>query len=192
MSHLCEYCGKSFTRRANLFRHSERQHGGIQFQYNCILCKKNFSNRHIYNSHITKHLKKKNWSVFRSAFSGTTKIYRKALDTTSFLELHLVKPQIEKLIKKELLIYPRYKFNISVVAEYMLDSATSPQIEQFVLKSNNAIATMNNTKELSNHVDTCLNELRVREDQLNLRESGWTLKTILFIDIHLTQINILL
>ena len=192
MSYLCEYCGKTFTRRHNLLRHSERQHGGLQFQYSCTLCKKSFSNRHIYNSHMSKHLKNKNWNIFKSAFSGSTKIFRKALKTTSFLELFLVKPSIEKLIKQELLIYPRLKFNLSVVAEYLLESEPTPQIEQFILKSCNCIATVSKPKELSNQIDICLSQLRTREDQLNLRESGWILKAIIFIDVHLTQINILL
>ena len=193
MSHLCEYCGKTFTRRHNLLRHSERQHGGIQFLYSCTLCKKNFSTRHIYYSHMSKHLKNdKNWTIFKSAFSGSTKIFRKALKTTSFLELFLVKPSIEKLIKQELLMYPRLKFNVSVVAEYFLENEPTPQIEQFILKSCNCIATVNKSKELSNQIDNCLSQLRTREDQLNLSESGWILKAIIFIDVHLTQINILL
>ena len=78
------------------------------------------------------------------------------------------------------------------MTEYLLESVTSPQCEQFVLKSANRIVTTDKKKDLSMKVDTCLNELRAREDQLNLRESGWTLKAILFIDVHLTQINILL
>ena len=192
MSHLCEYCGKTFTRRHNLLRHSERQHGGIQFLYNCTLCKKSFSSRVIYNSHISQHLKSKNWSIFKSAFTGSIKIFRKSLNTTSFLELFLIKPSIEKLIKKELLLYPRLKFNLSVVAEYMLESEATPQIEQFILKSSNCIATSNKTKELRTQIDTCLDQLRTREDQLNLRESGWILNAILFMDVHLSQVNILL
>ena len=193
MSYLCEYCGKTFTRRHNLLKHSERQHGGLHFQYDCTLCRKSFPTRHIYNSHMSKHLKNdKNWTIFKSAFSGSTKIFRKALKTTCFLELFLVKPSIEKLIKQELLMYPRLKFNVSVVAEYFLENEPTPQIEQFILKSCNCIATVNKSKELSNQIDNCLSQLRTREDQLNLRESGWILKAIIFIDVHLTQINILL
>ena len=194
MSHLCEYCGKSFTRRHNLSKHSEAKHGGILFLYNCVLCRKNFANRHKYNSHMNKHLERKNWLILRSAFSGATKIFRRALNTNSFLELFSVKPHIENLVEKELVVYPRLKLNLSVVTEYVLDSEnrSSLQIEQFILKSGNKIVTANNQTELSAHIDSCLNELRVREDQLNLRESGWSLKAILFIDVHLTQINMLL
>ena len=161
--------------------------------YTVVLYVKKFSTRHIYYSHMSKHLKNdKNWTIFKSAFSGSTKIFRKALKTTSFLELYLVKPSIEKLIKQELLMYPRLKFNVSVVAEYFLENEPTPQIEQFILKSCNCIATVNKSKELSNQIDNCLSQLRTREDQLNLRESGWILKAIIFIDVHLTQINILL
>ena len=148
MSHLCEYCGKTFTRRHNLLRHSERQHKGVQILWrNCTFCKKSFSTRDIYNSHIKKHLKN-NWTIFKSAFSGSTKIFRKALKTTSFLELFLVKPSIERLIKQEILKYPRLKFNLSVVAECSLESEPSPQIEQFILKSCNCITTVSKSKEL--------------------------------------------
>ena len=154
----------------------------------------NFPNRDKYNSHMNSHMKRKTWFILRSAFSGATKIFRRALKTNSFLELFLVKPKIKNLVNKELMIYPRLKFNLSVVTEYVLDSEdrSSPQIEQFILKSGNRVITANNQEELNTHIDYCLNELRVREDQLNLRESGWSLKSILFIDVHLTQINLLL
>ena len=116
------------------------------------------------------------------------------MNTNSFLKLFSVKPHIENLVEKEMVLYTRLKLNLSFVTEYVLDSEnrSSLQIEQFILKSGNKIVTANNQTELSAHIDSCLNELRVREDQLNLRESGWSLKAILFIDVHLTQINMLL
>ena len=63
MVHLCEFCGKSFTRKNNLLRHSERLHGGIQFKYNCTICKRNFSKRESYNSHMSAHFENKHWSL---------------------------------------------------------------------------------------------------------------------------------
>lgn len=195
MSYLCEYCGKNFTRKTNLNRHSERQHNGIQFSYTCTICRKNFSNRDHYNRHISKHLKNEEWFLFRSAFSGSTKIYRKKLEnTTNFLQLLLLKKDLQKLIKKELMKYPKLKLNISVVAEYTLDNGENilNGNEEFVLKSNNYLVTANQDKELETQIITCINQLRVREDQLNLNQSGWTLNDILYIDVHLTQVNILL
>ena len=123
MSYLCEYCGRNFTRRYNLNRHSEKHHGGLQFSYNCTVCKRHFSDRDSYNSHISQHLKSKRWSIYKSAFSGTVKVYRKASKTTSFLALSLMKPHIVKLVKKELILYPKFKMNISVVTDYQLDSS---------------------------------------------------------------------
>ena len=194
MSHLCEYCGRNFTRRYNLNRHSEKHHGGTPWKHHCTVCKRHFSDRDSYNSHISQHLKSKRWSIYKSAFSGTVKVYRKASKTTSFLALSLMKPHIVKLVKKELILYPKFKMNLSVVADYQLDSEnmTRPQIEQFNLKSKTYIVSLHNEKELNYHIDACLNDIRVREDQLNLKESGWSLKTIWFLDVQLTQINILL
>ena len=48
-----------------------------------------------------------------------------------------MKPHIIRLVKKELIVYPKFKMNIIVVTDYQLDSENMaiPQIEQFILKS---------------------------------------------------------
>ena len=192
---LCELCGKQFTRKTNLHKHSTTKHGGEVLDYNCTICKKRFAERQAYNTHISKHLNSEKWNLFRSAFNGTTKIFRKKLDkTTSFLGLSLIKKDILQLLKTQLLIYPKLKMSISVLCEYSLHSenVNVPQIEEFTLKSNNKIVTVNRRKELERHISNCFNQIQSREDGLNMRESGWKLETILFIDIHLTQVNILL
>ena len=43
-----------------------------------------------------------------------------------------------------------------------------------------------------NDINSCFNQIQSRENSLNMRESGWKLETILYIDIHFTQVNILL
>lgn len=89
---LCEFCGKSFTRKNNLKKHSDTKHGGEILEYNCIICKKKIGDRKTYNFHIAKHLNSEKFALFRSAFDNTTKIFRKTLkDTKSFLQLALIK-----------------------------------------------------------------------------------------------------
>ena len=91
------------------------------------------------------------------------------------------------------MLFPQLKLNISVNADYQLGNEDeNPQIEEFVLKSENYIVSSSRKKELIMHILRCVNQLRNREDQINLNQSGWTLARILFIDVHLTQVNILL
>ena len=161
--------------------------------YSCNICRQSFSTRDEYNSHISNHLQSKDWYLFRSAFSGATKIFRRELNIASFMELFLIKKSVQLLIEKELLLFPQLKLNISVNADYQLGNEDeNPQIEEFVLKSENYIVSSSRKKERIMHILRCFNQLRNREDQINLNQSGWTLARILFIDVHLTQVNILL
>ena len=113
-----------------------------------------------------------------------------------YCKLHgtfLIKRSVQLLIEKELLLFPQLKLNISVNADYQLGNGDeNPQIEEFVLKSENYIVSSSRKKELIMHILRCFNQLRNREDQINLNQSGWTLARILFIDVHLTQVNTLL
>ena len=79
MKHLCEYCGKQFTRAYSRNKHSEKFHGGIVFTYNCVLCSEDFKNRRLYNEHMKKHLNSGKWFPCREAFKGMTKIFRNNL-----------------------------------------------------------------------------------------------------------------
>ena len=109
------------------------------------------------------------------------------------MELFLIKKSVQLLIEKELLLFPQLKLNISVNADYQLESENRLlQIEEFVLKSDNYIVSTSRKKELTTNIHKCFNQIRNREDQINLNQSGWTLARILFIDVHLTQVNTLL
>ena len=195
MKHLCEYCGKQFTRAYSRNKHSEKFHGGIVFTYNCVLCSEDFKNRRLYNEHMKKHINSNKWFTYREAFKGVTKIFRKNLEnTTSFLQLYLLKKDIRNLIEQQLLGFPKLKMNISVCALFKLENENSEaeQLEEFTFKSDNYIVTLGHRKEIEAHVVKCLNQLRTREDQLNLNESGWILIEIAHIDLHFTEVNILL
>ena len=146
---LCEYCGKKFTRKSNLKKHSNNKHGGELLEYNCIICKTCCPDRHAYNSHISKHLNSETFQLFRSAFEGTTKIFRKTLkDTRSFLQLTFIKNDILNLLVAELLNYPKYKLNILITVDYALIKETETMVEEFVLKSSNYIITQNSKTDL--------------------------------------------
>ena len=190
---LCEVCGKNFTRKQNLTKHSVTKHGGEILDYSCTICKTRFNDRAVYNVHIGRHLKSNSFSLFRSAFDGTTKIFRKKLiNTKSFLDLANTKKDITKLLCTQLLIYPKYKLNISVISDYVLKSDENILEEEFVLKSSNYKITHNNKKELKKNISLCFRDLIQREDDLNLQGSGWVLEEMKFLDIVLTKINILL
>ena len=106
--------------------------------YSCNICRQSFSTRDEYNIHISNHLQGKDWYLFRSAFSGATKIFRRELNIASFMELFLIMKSVQLLIEKELLLFPQLKLNISVNADYELGNEDeNPQIEEFVLKSGN-------------------------------------------------------
>ena len=190
---LCEFCGKSFTRKNNLKKHSDTKHGGEILEYNCIICKKKIGDRQTYNFHIAKHLNSEKFALFRSAFNNTTKIFRKTLkDTKSFLQLALIKKDILDLLLKELIKYPKFKLNISITADYTLKKVEGTLVEEFVLKSGNHKITYNDKKGLVKSVNYCFNDLAQREDELNLQGSGWVMEEIKFLDIILNKINILL
>ena len=61
MKHLCEYCGKTFTRKYTRNKHSEKLNGGIVFTYSCVLCNEDFKNRRLYNEHMKKYLNSNEW-----------------------------------------------------------------------------------------------------------------------------------
>ena len=71
------------------------------------------------------------------------------------------------MIEKELLLFPQLKLNISVNADYQLGNEDeNPQIEEFVLKSENYIVSSSRKKELIMHILRYYNQLRNRETKL--------------------------
>ena len=67
--------------------------------------------------------------------------------------------------------------NISVCASFKLENENYEveQSEEFTFKSDNYIVTLGHRKEIEVHVVKFLNQLRTREDQLELNENGWIL-----------------
>ena len=125
--------------------------------YSCNICRQSFSTRDEYNIHISNHLQSKDWYLFRSAFSGATKIFRRELNIASFMELFLIKKSVQLLIEKELLLFPQLKLNISVNADYQLGNEDeNPQIEEFVLKSENYIVSSSRKTSCELSVENCV------------------------------------
>ena len=61
------------------------------------------------------------------------------------------------MIEKELLLFPQLKFNISVNADYQLGNEDeNPQIEEFVLKSENYIVSSSRKTSCELSVENCV------------------------------------
>ena len=123
-------------------------------------------------------------------------VFRKHfVDSISIYSILNEVDDIKLFLQSKLTLYPKYKINFLVVAEYILkvnDNIVSEK-ELFNLRSSNfIISRINSGKYLRKIILKHLYEIIHKEKELNLPGSGWTSNNIVFIDIILYKINLLL
>ena len=195
-NHMCDICGQKFTRASNLKTHIKVKHELVSLNFSCYLCKQHFKNQSDYLQHIDNHKEGIKFVLFKDAFDGTIQIFRKHfVDCFSIYSILSEVDDIKIFLQSKLTLYPKYKINFLVIAEYVLKENDNIVVEKelFNLRSSNfIISRIYSKKYLTKIILKHLREIIDKEKELNLPGSGWTSNNIVFIDIILYKINLLL
>ena len=102
---------------------------------------------------------------------------------------------IQKLFDSQLLLYPKYKYNVLVQIEYILRAADNTTLEKeiFNIRTSNFIISKTFSKKyMKKIINKHLFEILGKEKDMNLPQSGWISNKIILIDVNLHKMNLLL
>lgn len=192
----CKICNQRFTRTNSLKKHVSTKHSFVSLSFSCYLCRKNFKNQSDYLKHIDDHKEGLKFVLYKDAFDGAIKVFRKHFnDRISIYSILDEVNDISAFLQTQLLVYPKYKVNLLVVAEYLLKESDNliSEKELFNLRSSNFIISRSHSnKSLKTMIKKHLFEVISREKEMNLPNSGWVSNKIIFIDIAIHKMNLLI
>ena len=192
----CEICSRKFTRSNNLKTHIKTKHDNVSLSFSCYICRKNFKKQDRYLKHMDKHKEGLSFVLYKKAFDGTAQIFRKHFK--NYFSLNDILNEvgdIQKLIKTQLLNYPKFKINFLVQVEYILQGENNIILEReiFNVRSSNFVISRNlSKKKLEKTVKDHLFEIMSKEKDMNLPQSGWISNKIILVDVNLHKLNLLL
>ena len=190
----CKICEKQFVKSSDLKRHIIVKHQLTNLKFSCYICKRHYLRQSDYLKHINdNHQSSHHFKLYKEVFD-TLQIFRK-----HFIEcfsIYSITNEIDDIViflKSKLSLYPKFKININIQAEYILKENDNEISELFNLKSKNFIISRENSnKFLQRIIKNHLFEIIEKEKELNLPGSGWKCNSFKFLDVALYKINLLL
>ena len=75
--HKCPGCEATFSRKSGRDRHFERQHGGAEKAFDCVICGQVFNSVILLHKHILRHEPESEYTLVENLFDGALTQYRK-------------------------------------------------------------------------------------------------------------------
>ncbi len=198
--HLCDQCGRKFSRRNNMMRHKEKMHSEVADIFPCNYCPKFFRSAHSLDIHRETHdTQTESFSQVQSAHRRVVEVFRRNVPeniTTIDGSLSHVRRSISDLLMRERAEKKWFKAQISLRVRYLHDEpnradSTPEQIDMsfnshsFELSSGSGFAE--GKKEVKKHIGIGFDRIRRVGDDFNERGSNWILDRALWIDVQLFQ-----
>ena len=192
-------CGINFTRKANFQRHISSKHKTASPIFRCLVegCSKRFSKTSTLNEHQKSHIF--NSDIFylqTQAFNNTTLVLRKELEETGVEDFDFITSEdgvneLRSIINSEVVKKNALTFSIALTInfiKYGIDGDISAKASPCFLSSPhylNSVSTYN-VKEI---LISCVHQVQKRYDDFVDKGSGWSLHSLKYYDLHITQIN---
>ncbi|XP_072048333.1 uncharacterized protein [Amphiura filiformis] len=102
--HLCEHCGKNFTRKLSVSRHIKNVHSGSQKQYKCHVCDKVYKDY----SNFQQHVNGKHKGIFKYTCANCGKGYNRLMQFKVHMSTHTGKMLFKCEICSEEFLWKHY------------------------------------------------------------------------------------
>ena len=203
MSNTCDFCRATFTRKANLKLHIQRQHesAGAQSRsvFNCPFCSSIFDTR----EEIGIHVKADHSEVLTfqkiSAINNKIAIFRKNLimekkSLADFCHSRRTLSEIFNLIKFELTKRSAFRISVVITVNYELpelsEDGRSVDNDTFSLRTKGEVINeFESDRKIKRKIKTLLQGAVDREEDLLSRGSGWCFENLQSCDVLFYDLN---
>ena len=190
----CKICEKRFVKTSDLKHHIIVNHQLTNLKFSCYICKRHYLRQSDYLKHIDSHQEEGSKFVLYKEGFDILQIFRKHF--IQCFSIYCITNEVDDLVtflKSKLFLYPKFKININIQAEYILNENDNEISELFNLRSKNFLVSRENSNQfLQSIIKKHLFEIIEKEKELNLPGSGWKCNSIKFMDVSLYKINLLL
>ena len=208
--HSCDKCEKIFSSRRSLLRHQQRYHSSFELQFPCGYCNKFFADPRELDEHRhSQHSMKSEIYERSNVLKGSCRIFRYDILKKN-VPINAIIPsaheKISAFVKNLLIEMKSFKLTLVLSAEYekidhlqsgndkakhIAGSEQDNPPERMIMNFRSNTFLMVQSENPQDVVRHALYTMEINGENFNLNGSGWTLSSLLHIDLSVGRCHVL-